>query len=415
MTIYVLGGGIIGLCSGISLLEQGQDVTILDRTVSDEGASAGNAGIISPWSVIPQSIPGLWKHIPKWICDPRGPVSVRTSYVPKIIPWGLKFLSFGDMAHVNRISQAMWALNQGNIGLYHQYLADTGKQYLVQDSYYIHAFRQKDKACLDNFDYQMRQDLGADIIRINADELQELEPALTTDYQAAIVIKGQARALSPAAICQALREKFQRLGGHLKIGTIQELRPGSEKSEWYIKTAETSYQANQILIALGTWSQKLLAPFGVKVPLEAERGYHVTFPNMAQQLTHSVMDMDMKFVASQMVDGIRVAGTAEFSGLDAPLNQKRLYHLTVLARKMLPDISQSLPKSWGGYRPSLPDSLPCLGRVSGYEGLYAAFGHSHYGLMMAPRTGRVMAQLMTGQEPDIDLKPFSLTRFKKGS
>lgn len=415
MTVYVLGGGIIGLCSGISLLEQGQKVTILDHNHSDQGASAGNAGIISPWSIIPQSIPGLWKHIPGWICDPMGPVSVRAGYFPKIIPWGLKFLSMGHMRHVSRISQAMWALNQGNIDLYHDYLADTGKQYLVQDSYYIHAFRQSDKARLDSFDYRMRQDRGADIIRIGASELQDLEPALTTEYQAAIVIKGQARALSPAAICAALREKFQKLGGQLAIGKIQQLLPGSERSKWYIQTEQTSYRADQVLIALGAWSQRILTSLGIKVPLEAERGYHVTFPNIEQKLTHSVMDMDMKFVASQMLDGIRVAGTAEFSGLETPLNQRRLHNLAVLARKMLPNISEAPPQSWAGYRPSLPDSLPCLGRIAGYEGLYAAFGHSHYGLMMAPKTGRVIAQLMTGQETEIDLSPFDLARFGKGS
>jgi D-amino-acid dehydrogenase len=128
-------------------------------------------------------------------------------------------------------------------------------------------------------------------------------------------------------------------------------------------------------------------------------------------LNHSVMDMDMKFVASSMNDGLRVAGTAEFAGLDAPINKKRLDGLVKLARNLLPDLAEGGIETWSGQRPSLPDSLPCIGEIEGYPGLIAAFGHSHYGLMMAPKTGRIVADLITNTPSNTDLSPFAATRF----
>jgi len=145
--------------------------------------------------------------------------------------------------------------------------------------------------------------------------------------------------------------------------------------------------------------------------MQNERGYHILFPNLDMQLNNSVMDADMKFVASQMEDGLRIAGTAEFDDKDAPLNEKRAKGLAQLSQRMFPDISQQQIQPWVGVRPSMPDSLPCIGSVKQHPGLYVAFGHSHYGMMMAPKTGQLISQHIAGKISSDSMHDFRLNRF----
>lgn len=408
--VTVLGAGIVGICSALSLAERGLRVRLIDRDDPAQAASSGNAGTISPYSVVPQSMPGLWKKIPGWLLDPLGPVSVRPSYLPKLAFWGLRFLHEGRAARAAEISAAMDQLNRDNVALFRQFLEGTGQAALIRDSHYVLAFREARAADPYSLDNRLRRAAGAEIDRIGRDELRALEPALTPEFQAAILVKGQARALSPGRIGTALAGKFRRLGGEIRRATVNAIRPAPDGG-WLCDTDAGGEVSPQLVLALGAWSAALLRPLGIRVPLEAERGYHVSFPAPGVALDNSVMDMDMKFVASSMEDGLRVAGTAEFAGLDAPPNRKRLDGLVRLARGLLPGLDADGFTTWSGQRPSLPDSLPCIGAVDGFPGLTAAFGHSHYGLMMAPRTGRLVADIVTGTPPNIDLAPFRLDRF----
>jgi D-amino-acid dehydrogenase len=413
-SVTVLGAGIVGICSAISLAEQGVKVQLIDRDAPGQGASHGNAGIISPWSVVPQSLPGTWKNVPGWLLDPLGPVAVKPSYLPRLIPWAMRFFWEGRASRVAEVADAMDLLNRDNVDLYRQYLKGTNHENLVQDCYYVHAFRTASKADLAGIDYSMRKEKGADMERIDGPELRRIEPALSSDFTAAILIKGQARALSPGKIGTVLADKFQRLGGEIIRADIHELKPAAAGG-WDIQTSSGTQWSERILVAMGAWSVRLLAPLlkeaGLKVPMEAERGYHILFKNPGVSLNHSVMDMDMKFVASSMTTGLRTAGTAEFAGLDAPANEKRIKGLMSLARGMIPDLNDAEPETWMGIRPSLPDSLPCIGAIPGFSGLYGAFGHSHYGFMMAPKTGRLIADLMQGKPNNINLDPYRVSRF----
>lgn len=408
--VTVLGAGIVGICTGLALLEKGLRVRLLDRDAPGQATSFGNAGVISPWSVVPQSMPGLWKKVPGWLLDPLGPVSVRPSYLPRLAPWGLRFLYEGRASRIGEISKAMDQLNRDNVSLFRSLLQGTGHEHLLRDSYYVHAFRSTESAGELSSDYTMRQELGAPIERIGAGDLRDLEPDLSQEFQAAILLKGQARATSPGRIGTVLAEKFSTLGGEIIREEVTAIRPETEGG-WSYDTASGRRQTPKLVLALGAWSAQLLKPLGIRIPLEAERGYHVSFADPGVRLNHSVMDMDMKFVASSMEEGLRVAGTAEFAGLDAPINQKRLDGLAKLGKNLLPGLSSGKISTWSGQRPSLPDSLPCLGEIDGFPDLIAAFGHSHYGLMMAPKTGRIVADIAAGVAANIDLTPYSPTRF----
>jgi D-amino-acid dehydrogenase len=408
--ITILGAGIVGICTGLSLIERGTSVHLIDRSEPGQATSFGNAGVISPWSIVPQSVPGLWKKIPGWLIDPVGPVALKPSYLPRLAGWGLRFLAQGSEARVRAVSAAMDTLNSDCITLYRHHLNGTGQENLIRDSYYIHAFRNADEARLDTLDNVLRRSAGADVDRVDGPTLRELEPHLAEDFKAAIVIKGQARALSPGQIGTALAEKFKRLGGTIEQSTVRAILP-QEDGAWRYITETGEHTAQKLILAMGVWSAELLKPLGIRIPLEAERGYHVNFTDPGISLNNSIMDVDMKFVASSMNDGLRVAGTAEFAGLDAPPNQKRAKGLVKLASRLSPDLNADSYTTWSGQRPSLPDSLPCIGTFDGFPNLVAAFGHSHWGLMMAPKTGRIVADIATDTPMNIDLSPYRPNRF----
>lgn len=410
--VTVVGAGIVGICSALALAKEGVEVCLIDRDEPGQGTSYGNAGVISPWSVVPQSMPGIWRNIPKWLLYEGGPLFIRPSYFPRLFPWTWKFLRQGNIARVREISDAMESLNQNNIELYRKLLAGTGHEHLIQDSFYVHAFRDAKAATLNTLEYDLKSEKGAEIVKIDRAELKMLEPALSPGFKAAIVIKGQARATAPGKIGQVLFAQFIDLGGEFIRANVTKIEPDG-LGVWTVITSDGSYAARRVILAAGAWSGKLLALLGMKVPLEAERGYHVEFPNPGVSLNNSVMDMDFKCVASSMEAGLRIAGTAEFAGLDAPPNQKRIDKLASRAKRMLPDINTSDMQSWMGTRPSSPDSLPFIGEVPSHKGLFAAFGHCHYGLMMAPKTGEVVAGMLLNRPVNTDYSAFQVNRFNQ--
>jgi len=409
--VIIVGAGIVGICCALSIIETGRSVRLIDRGEPGQSTSYGNAGVISPWSILPQSMPGLWKKIPGMVLKKNGPIAIRPSYLPKLVPWGLKFLKNGTAAKVAQTANAMEILNQSNIELYRQHLDGTGHENLIRDSWYIHAFRNPSKASLENLSYTTRLERGIGLERIESAELRTVEPAISDEFQAAILMKGQARALSPGKIGEVLSAKAAGLGVQITKACVTGLSQ-SRSGGWEVQADGQTYHASQIVVAAGAWSAKLLTNLGVNIPLEAERGYHVEFPNPGVKINNSVMDMDMLCVASSMEGGIRVAGTAEFAGLDTPPSTKRVNVLKMAAKRMLPGLKSEGMKSWMGSRPSFPDSLPMLGEFSDHKGLFSAFGHGHCGLMMAPKTGKIIADLISNKPMNADLSPFSVERFQ---
>ncbi|CUH60625.1 NAD(P)/FAD-dependent oxidoreductase [Thalassobacter stenotrophicus] len=409
-TVTIIGAGIVGICCALSLQERGVQVRLIDRGEPGQETSFGNAGVISPWSIIPQAMPGIWKSIPRMLLSPDGPLSVKPSFWPKMIPWGLRFLGQSGEASARAISDAMEILCQPSVMLYRRHLAGTGHENLVVDSWYVHAFRNADNANLRDLGFVIRKEKGADLELIGPAQIAEVEPALSPDFKAAVLIKGQARARDPGQIARVLADKARAQGADVIRATITALHP-TDDGGWRLETSNGEINTEKLVLAAGVWSAELLRPLGVKMPLAAERGYHVAFSDPGVTLNNSVMDVDAKIVASSMVDGIRVAGSSEFAAVDAPADPSKERLLARQARAMLPDLNPDAMTTWMGRRPSFPDSLPALGPIAGQRGLFAAFGHSHYGLMMAPKTGELIADLAAGVAPNADLSPFAPLRF----
>ncbi len=409
--VTILGAGIVGICCALSLAERGVAVRLIDRGDPGQETSFGNAGVISPWSVVPQSMPGIWKTIPRLMWGRGRPLSVRTAFWPRMVPWGLRFLRNGTERQVRRAADAMAQLCGPSVELYRRHLEGTGQEHLVRDGAYVHAFRDGSRVSLDALDYRIRQEMGAALELVGADELRRIEPALSREFQAAVLIHGQARALAPGRIGAVLADKASGMGAEILRAEIRALRRDSEG--WVIETNGGALRAARLVVAMGAWSAALLKPLGISVPLVAERGYHIELPDPGVALNNSVMDVDGKIVASSMEEGLRVAGQAEFADVEARPDPRREALLLRQARAAIPDLAGDRPRFWMGRRPSFPDSLPMIGEFAGQPGLFAAFGHSHYGLMMAPKTGELVAGLVTGQTPNADLRAFASDRFAR--
>ncbi len=408
--VTILGAGIVGIATALSLTERGLKVTVVDRDPPADGASFGNAGSLSPWSCVPQSMPGLWKNVPRWMLDPEGPIALRLGYAATFLPWAVKFLRSGQEARLPAIADAMLGLTRPTVTLYRHHLAGTGHEDLVRDSVYVHVFRNAADADLTQLSWRMRRERQVPLEVVKGDALREVEPALSPEFEAAVLIKQQGRALDPGGIGKALAEKAQGMGVVFLRRNVERLVP-AEDGGWRVETDGGAMPAKRVVVAMGAWSGKLLEPLGVKVPLEAERGYHMVFGDPGVTLNNCIMNVDAKFVVSSMTAGVRCAGTAEFAGLDAAPDYRRARVFERLAKRMFPDINTNDTVEWMGTRPSTPDSVPCLGEIPGCPGLYAAFGHGHTGMTMAPKTGEVIAALIAGETLDVDMTPYRIDRF----
>lgn len=408
--VTILGAGVVGICTALSLAERGFRVALIDRNPPAEGASHGNAGSLSPWSCVPQSMPGLWKSVPKWLIDPEGPIAVRLGYAARFLPWAVKFLRAGQEHRLPAIANAMMALTRPTVTLYRHHLEGTGSEDLVRDSVYVHVFRNAADADLSKLAWRLRAERQVPLEVVTGEALCEVEPALSPEYEAAVLIKQQGRALDPGGIGKALAEKAQRFGVELQRCSVEKLVPEAD-GRWRIETDTGPLAAQRVVVAMGAWSAKLMSGLGIRAPLEAERGYHLIFRDPGVTLNNAIMNVESKFVISSMNAGVRCAGTAEFAGIDAPPDYRRARVFRKLAKRMFPDLNTEDTVEWMGPRPSTPDSVPHLGEVPGFANLYAAYGHGHTGLTMAPKTGEVIAALIAGESPEVDMTPYRIGRF----
>ncbi len=408
--VTILGAGIVGVCCALSLQEKGYAVTLVDRQPPGEATSYGNAGVISPWSCIPQCMPGTLQQIPGWLLASDGPVSIRWRDLPTTLPWALKFLANTRLAKVEKISEAMSRLVHENVEVYRRFLNGTGHENLLRDSWYVNVFRGTASPALSDLAWRLRIDKGAPVEIVEGGEVRDIEPAISEDYHTAVIIKDQARAMAPGRLCKVLADKAKAQGARFVRAEVRGIER-APTAGYVLVTSEANIPVKRLVLAAGVWSADLLKPFGIKLPLISERGYHLEFSDPGVSLNHSVADVQGKFVVSSMDGGLRSAGTAEFAHHSAPPRYSRADMLGPQTKKLLPALNIEPNERWMGVRPSFPDNLPAIGELPGHAGLFAAFGHSHYGLGMAPATGRLIAGMVDGSLSNAETSDCAPGRF----
>ncbi|MHA1165755.1 MAG: NAD(P)/FAD-dependent oxidoreductase, partial [Alphaproteobacteria bacterium] len=229
-SVIIIGAGIIGICTALALQEKGFQVSVIDRDEPAEGTSFGNAGVISPWSCVPQALPGIWKNVPKWLLDPEGPLSVKWSYVPRLTPWLLKFFQAGARDRLPAIADAMLGVNRPSVDMYHQLLKGTGEGGLIKDCSYLHVYRHIDGANPEDLPWRLRRERGVPFEILKGGEVHEVEPELSPEIKSAMVIKQQGRAVNPGRLGKVLAAKAQALGAKFLRGKVERIVPETDGS-----------------------------------------------------------------------------------------------------------------------------------------------------------------------------------------
>ena len=408
--IAVIGAGIVGLCAARELLARGFNVSVIDPQPPGSACSYGNAGVLAVWSCAPLSLPGEWKLAPGWLLSRKGPLSIHWRYLPALTPWLVRFVRAGRADKIAGLAGAMHALNNDSVDRYRALLHGTGHEELIADSRYVYAFRNARHADMDQPSFRLKRERGAPMRIIEAGELRDMEPALSPDYRAAIVIEKQGRTVNPARLCEVIAGEIRIAGGHFVRQRVRALRPdGGNGCD--IQLDGEVLRANRVVVAAGAWSHRLLEPLGVRVPLEAGRGYHLMYNSDSVHLNNSVTDPELHIAASSMDGGIRISGMMEFAGLEAPPFKRHFRTLNDLARQFIPDLRAQPLSEWMGHRPATPDTLPVIGALPNHPSVLLAFGHGQLGLTGAPMTGRIIAAMAADEPLTINLEPYRVGRF----
>jgi glycine/D-amino acid oxidase-like deaminating enzyme len=407
----VIGAGVAGLSTALYLRRAAVAVVVIDPLPPAGGASFGNAGLLSPDTAVPIALPGMLRKVPGWLTDPLGPLSVRPSYFPRALPWLLRWIRSGRLQRVMAISDAMRALHRDTLGCWQELLGAPLYRELIRPIGQVHVWEGEGDSANAQVEQQVRDRHGIRTETLTADDLRQMFPGIARDVTRGLLTPGNGFTVSPQSSVRTLGELFQQEGGELINERAMKLIP-REGGGWMVMTNIANRSADHVVIATGAWSRQLLDPLGISVPLETERGYHAMLFDPEVMPALPISNKTRAFGVTPMEDGLRVAGTVEIAGLDAPPNEERAKALVQHARRMFPALTGAQVRYWMGFRPSTPDSLPVLGPAPGRPGLHFAFGHGHFGMTGGPPSGRLVARLITGQPTGIDAAPYAVQRFR---
>lgn len=410
-TVAIVGAGIVGVSTAIWLQRAGHKVILIDRSGPAEGASFGNGGVLASSSIVPVTGPGLLAKAPKMLFSANQPLFLKWGYLPRLLPWLVKYLGHANAKDAAHAAAALTPIIGDSLAD-HQALSDgTGAEKWVIPSDYL--FIYKDRAHFEGeaFGWALRATNGFEWEELEGEAFKQYDPAFGPDLQFAARLKNHGRITDPGQYVKDLAAYMERQGGQFIKADIADFAQENGKVTGVQIKGHAVIPCDTVVVAAGVWSGPLAKKLGLSVPLEAERGYHIEFWNPSFMPRTPVMVASGKFVATPMEGRLRLAGVVEFGGLDAPASKAPLELLRKNARMAFPGLTWSEETEWMGHRPATVDSIPVIGEVPGLSGVFTGFGHQHIGLTGGPKTGRILAQLISGQQPNIDLSVYSPARY----
>jgi D-amino-acid dehydrogenase len=409
--VAVIGAGVVGLASASYLQLQGHDVTIVDPRSPGEYCSFGNAGCFSRSSCVPLGLPGTWKKVPRWLMDPAGPLFIPVRYLPRIAPWLWRFQRSTSMARVNDIADALHALLTVTLDKWRPLAERAGVPELIVQNGYAFVYQSEAAFRGDALGREIRRRRGVTMDVLTGPAIREFDPALSADLTHLVLLPEQGHCRNPLRLSRALAARL-RDGGARFVRSAAKAFDVVDGRVLRVETDGTAVEMDAVVIAAGAHSKDLASQLGSDVPLETERGYHVMLATPSVVPRIPVASGEDKYFATPMEEGLRIAGTVELAGLAAPPDYERADALLEKAKRVLPGLSAAKIERWMGHRPSLPDSLPVIARSPRARNAFFAFGHGHVGLTAAAPTGEIIADLVAGREPFMDIAPFAAERFR---
>ena len=408
--VIVIGAGVVGLSAAIAAQGRGLSVTVLDKTGPAAGASAGNAGAFAFTDILPLASPGILRKAPKWLLDPLGPLSVPPAYALRIAPWMFRFWRACSPARVAHSTAAQTALMDLSKAELEPFLHETGTFAMLRKDGNLQVYESKAELEASLPGWQARAEHGIEFRHLDAAGMAEIQPGLAPHFTHGTFAPGWYSIADPQGYTIALADHFRTRGGTIERLEVESLAPVDGSVTIHARNGQTR-QAAQIVLAAGAFSHRIAKSLGESIPLETERGYNTTLPPDAFDLRTQVTFGGHGFVVSRLSIGIRVGGAVELGGLDLAPNFRRSESMLAKARAFLPGLKPDNGVQWMGFRPSLPDSLPAIGRARTTPRVVYAFGHGHLGLTQSAGTARLVADLLTDRPPAIDIASFSPQRF----
>jgi len=408
--VIVIGAGVIGLSAAIAAQSRGLTVMVVDREGPAAGASAGNAGAFAFTDILPLASPGILKKAPKWLLDPLGPLSVPPSYALQIAPWMFRFWRACQPSRVAAATAAQTRLMDLSKAELEPFLVATDTLSMLRKEGNLQVYESDAEFRASLPGWEVRRNHGIEFQHLKSDEIAAIQPGLASHFILGTFTPGWYSIADPKLYTLALAQHFRAKGGIIETSEISALRSVSGGVE-VVATDGTVREARKVVLAAGAFSHRIARTLGERIPLETERGYNTTLPADAFDLRTQVTFGGHGFVVSKLSTGIRVGGAVELGGLELPANFRRSEAMLQKARSFLTGLKPEGGVQWMGFRPSLPDSLPAIGRARATPDVIHAFGHGHLGLTQSAGTARLVADLLTGLTPAIDLASFSPQRF----
>ena len=409
-TVTVLGAGVVGVATAIALQRAGFAVTLVDRGEPGRGTSYGNAGILGTSAATPLATPGILRQVPGMLMNPLGPLTIRWSYLPQLAPWLIRFIRAAAPGRVEELTTAIVALSKSSLGAWLDLADHAGAMDLIERRGWIGVHESEDSLKKAAAEVETRRRHGIRVEMIGANEVRQLAPALARTVVGAVYHPDTGHTVDPYRLTERMARHLMATGAIYHRATVKDIVVTDGKAVG-LATEDRVLSFDRLVIAAGAWSKPLAARLGHRVPLDTERGYHVMIADPGVELRLPVLSSEGKFFLTPMAGGIRVAGTVELAGLKAPPDWRRADILLQHGKRLMPDMKTDKVERWMGFRPTLPDSLPVIGGSPHHDNVFFAFGHHHLGLTHSAITGKLIAELMTGQTPSIDLTPYRIDRF----
>ena len=410
-SVAVLGAGIVGVSCALHLKQRGFRVTLIDRRAPGSETSFGNSGVIGRASIAPLSQPAVWKKLPRYAANRDRAVRFGPGYPARELGWFVRFLANARPGALDANAARLNALLAHALPEHEALLA--GDAGLLRRDGWLHLFRTGAGFAASARSRALWYRHGVRFRILDRDAIRALEPHLGPVFQRGIWFEDAASAADPGRVCRRLAERFAAAGGVLLREEVQGLRADGDGGVSIELAAAAPLRADDAVVALGPWSTELLAPLGYRLPVIRERGYHLHLaPRAGSALGRPCLDVEGAYVVAPMDAGLRLTTGIEFGAPDTPPTPVQLDAVLPLAREAFPLGEPVDPEPWLGARPGTPDSLPVVGRAPRHPNLWLAFGHGSIGFALGPVTGRLIAEMMSGETPLVDPAPCSAARFR---
>jgi glycine/D-amino acid oxidase-like deaminating enzyme len=399
----VLGAGVVGVASALMLRRDGWRVTLLDRGAPGEGASFGNAGNLGVGSVVPQATPAQVRAIPKLLREADGPLVARWPFVLRNLPWFARFVLNGRRSRMEANARALAALMERVPETWDALAAEADAAELFARVGLLHVWRGEAAMRGALWAYELRRRLGVRVEELDAGAARAREPALQGEVAGARFLPDVPTVTDPLELTRRLVARFEALGGAVERAEASEVVREGDRARGVRTARGDLLDADLVVLAAGAWSARLARAHGARVPVVAERGYHVMVSGANARVRQPLLLVEARVMASPMRGGLRLTTMAEFADPDAPPDHDRAARALEGASASLPGVMGRVESRWVGPRPSTPDSLPVIGRAPPAANLLLAYGHGHLGLTWAGVTAEAVADLAAGRPPRTDL------------